>query len=398
MSTAGTTRARVTLPKVASERLIGHLAGEREGPVFLVSGGMHGNEPAGVHAVQRVLDSVQRNALPLRGELIGLVGNVAALAKGQRFQTRDLNRNWTDPEVRALLASDPAQDSPEDREQRELATLFLELGRSKPHPLCVLDLHSTSSVSAPFLIMADTLRNRRIAAAQPLPTILGLEELLDGTIMGFLTERGHIALAMEGGRHDAPATVDHLESALWMALVANKNLSAANVPDYHDHARRLAEAGAGLPGFLEVFQRHAVSPEDAFAMDAGFWSFQTVRRGQRLAEDARGVIHASRDALILMPLYQPQGSDGFFLAQAISPRKLRLSTWLRRLRAERLLGFFPGIARHPSRDDAWVVARAPGVERVKAILAFFGYRRCWEEDGRLVLARRRPGHKGRGRL
>lgn len=383
---------------MTSERLLGHVVGERDGPVFVVAGGMHGNEPGGVHAVRRVLESIQRNELPLRGELLGLVGNVGALALGKRYLMRDLNRNWTDPEVRALLASDPALDGPEDREQRELATLFLELGRSKHHPLCVLDLHSTSSVSAPFLIMADTLRNRRIAAGQPLPTILGLEELLDGTIMGFLTERGHIALAMEGGRHDAPATVDHLESALWMALVANRNLAERDVPDYHDHARRLAEAGAGLPGFLEVFQRHAVLPEDGFVMDPGFWSFQTVRHGQRLAEDHKGVIHAARDALILMPLYQPQGADGFFLAQPVSALKLRLSTWLRRLRAERLLGWLPGIARHPSRDDAWVVARAPGVERVKAILAFFGYRRCWEEDGRLVLARRRPGHKGRGTL
>lgn len=377
-----------------TDHLVGRVRGELPGPTFVVTTGMHGNEPAGLHAARRVLESLQRSVPPLRGELVVLACNLGALQAGRRFLDRDLNRHWTDGDVRSLLGRDPATDGAEDREQRALAEIFQQLGEHSEGPVTFLDMHSTSSPSAPFLVMSDTLRNRRIAQAQPLPVILGLEEALDGTVMGFLTERGHVALAIEGGRHDALATVSNLESALWLGLVANGNVDAERVPDGREHRRRLDEAGAGLPTFLEIIRRHGVRPGDGFQMEPGYWSFQSVRRHQHLANDRSGALRAERDALILMPLYQEQGEDGFFLAQPVPRWRLQLSSWLRRLRLERVLGLLPGIWRHPSAEDTYWIAKAPGYTWVKATLAFFGYRRSWEEGGRLVMTRRRPGYKG----
>jgi len=67
-------------------------------------GGIHGNEPAGVQALEQVFKMI--DAEPTKnpefkffGTLVGLRGNVAALKKKQRYINKDLNRQWTYPKI-----------------------------------------------------------------------------------------------------------------------------------------------------------------------------------------------------------------------------------------------------------------------------------------------------------
>ena len=50
-------------------------------------------------------------------------------------------------------------------------------------------------------------------------------------------------------------------------------------------------------------------------MNEGYLNFQEVKKGEHLANDKNGPIYASEDSLILMPLYQKKGEDGFFLVK-----------------------------------------------------------------------------------
>jgi len=382
---------------VSGERIIGTYETGRSGPLFVVSGGMHGNEPAGLVAIRRVLASLAERQLPLRGRLISFAGNLAALLSRRRYVDRDLNRDWGDEDIRRLLDSPRAEDAVEDHEQRALVQLFEDLEQQNPGSLVYLDLHSTSGDSAPFVCMADTLRNRRIAVALPVPVLFGLEEAIDGTLNSYLTKRGHAALALEGGRHDHPDTTLNHESALWVALVAAGNLDHREVPGYAEHRNRLAEAAAAIPRYLEIQHRHPVSPDDEFVMRPGFESFQTVYTGELLAADQYGTIASPCSGLLLMPLYQQLGDDGFFLAQPMSGMRLYLSTLVRTLRLEWMLHLVPGVSRHPDDRDRWVVAAGADDARMRKLLALFGYRRHFFEDGRLIVARRRPGFLGRRR-
>ncbi|MBZ0151887.1 MAG: succinylglutamate desuccinylase/aspartoacylase family protein, partial [Planctomycetes bacterium] len=92
----------------------------RPGPTLLVLAGVHGNEPAGVAAVQRVLDTLQQRELAVRGRLVAFAGNLRALAEGRRFVDRDLNRGWSRGAVQELAARRRAAGAAEDHEQREL--------------------------------------------------------------------------------------------------------------------------------------------------------------------------------------------------------------------------------------------------------------------------------------
>ncbi|MCB9899361.1 MAG: succinylglutamate desuccinylase/aspartoacylase family protein [Planctomycetes bacterium] len=382
-------------PARFGDRILGTYDAARPGPTFVIFGGIHGNEPAGVEAARVVLDELRRLELPLRGRLVGVAGNLAALGGDRRFVDRDLNRRWFESDLGRLLAADPALDGAEDRQQRELAAFFEEIDRSTDGPAVFLDLHSTSGVSAPFMCMADTLRNRRVALALPLPIILGLEEAIDGTVMGYLTERGHTAFAIEGGKHDAPATLQNHVSAIWLALVASGNLAAGEVPRYTEHRARLEGSAEGQPRLLEITYRHPVAPEDGFVMDPGFWSFQPVKAGTRLAHDKNGPIRTPRDAVMLMPLYQAQGEDGFFLGRPLSLTKLRVSSLLRTLRLEFLLDLIPGVRPHFGEADRWLVPASVSEGFTRDLFFLFGYRRMRREGVWVVFGRRRPGFLGR---
>jgi len=74
--------------------VIGRVRGNAPGPTLIVTAAIHGNEVAGVVAAERVLERIDRSAL--RGELVVLAGNVAAMALGKRYQVKDLNRVWTE--------------------------------------------------------------------------------------------------------------------------------------------------------------------------------------------------------------------------------------------------------------------------------------------------------------
>ena len=59
-------------------RILGRLDGTRSGPVLLCVGGMHGNEPTGVIALKRVLQTIEDESYELGGTFVALVGNLTA--------------------------------------------------------------------------------------------------------------------------------------------------------------------------------------------------------------------------------------------------------------------------------------------------------------------------------
>ena len=52
-------------------------------------------------------------------------------------------------------------------------------------------------------------------------------------------------------------------------------------------------------------------------MMPGFKNFQPIEKGQLLGHDARGEVRAPKNGCILMPLYQQQGDEGFFIIKVI---------------------------------------------------------------------------------
>ena len=81
---------------------------------------------------------------------------------------------------------------------------------------------------------------------------------------------------------------------------------------YHDY---LIKKVSGLPSKVQFLYKHIVEDNDEFVMNLGFSNFDEVQKGDWLASDKNGKILALSDGYILMPLYQKQGNDGFFIVR-----------------------------------------------------------------------------------
>jgi predicted deacylase len=373
----------------ALRRVIGACGGETPGPLVVCVAGIHGNEPAGVHALRRLFAMLARQRPPLRGRFVGLAGNLGALHAGIRYRDEDLNRVWTPERIDALRRGEHGTQGPEAREQLELLeALDSELGRAEG-PVHFLDLHTTSAAGQPFACIGDTLRNRDFALRLPVPILLGIEEQLDGALLEYLGERGAVTLGFEAGQHAAPSSVEHHEALAGLALAEAGCLDESHLPEAQAWRRHLEAATAGTPRVLEIRHRHPVAPEDGFHMEPGFRNFQRVRRGQLLARDRRGEIRSPESAMVVLPLYQKKGDDGFFLARPVRPLWLRLSRVLRRLGLERLAPLLPGVRRHPTRAEALLVETGVARFLARQVFHLLGYRKLRSEHGCMLVARRR---------
>ena len=374
-----------------AKRVIGRYRGREAGPTVLCVAGMHGNEPAGVTALGRVFEALQSRRPPCRGELVGIAGNLRALAAGRRYLERDLNRQWR-PEVLAGVGGGPAAVTAgaETAELQELRDAIHTSIAAKRGPTYFLDLHTTSSRTAPFAVINDTIPNRAFARSFRVPIILGLEEHVTGALADYAHSLGCITMGFEGGQHDDPRSVDLLEAAVWVALEATRFVAPQPGAQRGRWARRLAAAARGLPRYLEILDRYPVDRARRFTMLPGFENFQPVAAGQLVARDDHAPIRAWESARLFMPRYQQTGDDGFFLARAVKAHWLEVSTLLRGLRLDKVIHWLPGVRRHPAVHKTVVVN--PRIARWYTLEVFhlLGYRRRPPENGRFVFSRREP--------
>ncbi len=393
--TAGpdTAAAVAAIPDVS--RILGRATAARPGPTLILVGGMHGNEPAGVKALQQVLPRLAADPSALaRGRVVGLAGNRKALATKQRFLVHDLNRHWLPDRVARLrAASGPL--AAEDEELRELEHEIRTLFDSAADTVYLLDLHTTSGPELPFATLDDSLGNRPFALAFPVPVVLGLEEELAGTLSIWAESLGIVTAGFESRQHEAPAAVRRAEAAIWIALEA-AGVLAEGRSEVAAAKRRMEEECSGLPPVVEVRYRHPIRSGDGFRMDSGYENFQAVAAGQNLAIDGRGPVLSPFKGLILMPLYQKQGAEGFFVVKPVRRRWLEASAKVRRWHLERYLHLLPGVRRHPELELHFIVDTRYARWLARELFHLLGFKRLGKATRYLVMARRlyhrREGH------
>ncbi|HEU4511055.1 MAG TPA: succinylglutamate desuccinylase/aspartoacylase family protein [Pyrinomonadaceae bacterium] len=368
--------------------LIASIRGSLSGPTLIIVGGIHGNEPAGVLAAERVRLRMQKRKAVLRGEVVLLRGNTRALEQRVRYINADLNRQWTIENARTAESENQGiPEVSELREQREVLAIVKEVITRARGEIYFLDLHTTSAHGQPFATVGDTLRNRRFALTFPLTIVLGLEEQIDGTMLEYMNNLGAITMGVEAGQHEAMTSVDHHEAVIWNAAASTGNFRPEDLPEL-DQSRSLLKRASGGTRVVEVRHRQAIVPEDHFKMEPGFKNFQAVQRGEILAKDRRGEIKAREKGLILLPLYQRLGDDGFFLGREVKRFWLRLSALLRKLKVGHYVHHLPGVRRDPVDENVLVVDTR--IARILPLQVFhlLGFRRLRWTDKYLVVSRR----------
>ena len=374
---------------VVDGREIGRVVSERGGATLIAVAAIHGNEQAGIHATRRVIERLSRSDVALRGELVAIAGNVGAMRAGRRYHARDLNRVWSESQVASLeerVAKESELDA-EDREQLEILTAIRAAIARARGPVYLVDLHTTSAHGVPFVLFGDTLSQQAFVAGLPLPIILGLEEQVDGVLSSYWTRHGCITFGVEGGQHEEPGSIDNLEAVLLLAAEAASLFDRGAVAETKDAHALLVQRRGDLPRVMEVVSRHAIAEGDAFTMEPGFKNLDHARAEQLLARDRNGEIRAPRDGLVMLPLYQKQGDDGFFWGRAVSSARLRASQALRLLRLDRFLDLLPGVVRDKGHPSRFVVNRSIAKLYPLGVFHMLGYRRIRNVAHQLTVER-----------
>ena len=301
--------------------LIGWVKGDREGPLLLCVGGLHGNEPAGVAALEKLVAEVGARSHALSGDFVAVTGNLRALAAGRRFMSYDLNRAWTASRIGLardrIRAANGRPAAPEDVELVRLLGILDEVASRRRGPVWFLDLHTTSGGGGAFTTSADEPRNRRFAMSIPAPLVLGLNQHLEGTLTTYLDSLGYTSAVFECGQHEEAESRIRAASAVWLAIRAAGLLADGDAPEARSGYRRLETAYRRLPRILEMRYRHPVEEKDRYVTRPGFRNFQPVRAGDVIGDDRRGEVMAPKTGRILMPLYQELGEDGFFVVRDV---------------------------------------------------------------------------------
>ncbi len=153
----------------SKNRQIGSWDTGQSGPTLLVTAGLHGNEPAGVAACERVIAHLQEHQPALRGRFVALRGNRQALAEQCRFLKRDLNRGWGQAAIDALHKRVGDERSPEDLEQIDLLQCFVDVERSASGPWLLWKRGSLLLVAKHFLYCGRRMSALRSIAAKLIP-------------------------------------------------------------------------------------------------------------------------------------------------------------------------------------------------------------------------------------
>ena len=400
-----------------SGRIRWHIQGAAEGPLLVLFAGIHGNEPAGIRAIDGLAEELMARSEEFLGTLYVITGNQRALELGVRYIDTDLNRLWERVDVDAPegvgIASDAqdtsgVQDSSgvqgasdvqfygtsepsepseyiETREIRQTLDEILQRHANTASDIVFSDLHTTSSESCAFLLINDTLENRRMAKKFPLPQILGIEENIHGTLLSYINNLGYKSIGFEAGAHDSEASVSRTRAFLKL-LLHNSGILLLSEAEKRVEEARLEVYETVPADYYEIKHHQYVDDPRTFRMKPGFENFDSVSAGQLLAEENGEAVTAPMKGRIFMPLYQEKGHDGFLIIRKVPPFWIGLSAYLRGNFTHSFLRRLPGVSVAGPRS----LLVDLGVARyfVKDIFHLLGYRVTRRDESTLICHRR----------
>jgi len=306
-----------------NERIIGRYDNRVKGPLLIAIGGIHGNEPAGIQAIQEVLrlldeEPVTNPGFTYKGAFLGIRGNLEAIRSEKRFINRDLNRMLTIEDTKRIRNTPGEHHTTEDKESINLIeTIEREIADYKPDLTLILDFHTTTADGGIFTICDDDKKSRELALGLHAPVILGLSEGLIGTTIEYFNQPqfNRYCIVFEAGQHSDPECVHRSVAAIINCM---RNIGAVRPEDVdYRHDGLLIRFSEGYPKMSRLVYHYKVDPEENFVMNPGYRNFQAITTGEALAKNDSGIIYSPCDGLILMPKYQQQGEDGFFIVEPV---------------------------------------------------------------------------------
>ena len=265
-------------------------------PYVGVCGSMHGDEPCGALAIQRIAGDFESRALaPVRGTVFLIHANPKATSLGRRHTPdgEDLNRLWD------FAFADTLRGEAWGYEHHRVIELKEVLGNLD----VFLDLHSAKTSTPAFGVSngegdIDELA-KHIGLSYLVQSWYGLA---DKVVIGFLKLEGTPALSVECGAHGDPDIAKKAHHIAMSFLCATGSIEDC----------RLADAA-------EVQTVHVVEtitrPSEEFHFGEPWTGFQRLEPGTLVGRDRVTEVRVSRPCYAVLPNEDvPVGDDVIYLA------------------------------------------------------------------------------------
>ncbi|SEV86952.1 M14 family metallopeptidase [Halobacterium jilantaiense] len=226
-------------------------------PSVAVVVGVHGDEPCGVRAVERLLDDDPAVLSPVKL----VVANERALDAGVRYVDADLNRSFTD-------------DVPEDAHERRLAERLADEIRG----CTVLSVHSTQSHADPFAISSGVdAPVPSVVPALSVAALVDTGDFGDGRIFAADADILEVEAGLQGSEPAAENAYTLVREFLTATEVLPGDPARREVPVFEMGESIPKPSGDEYEVFVENFQEvaageaYAAADGEPLVADEPFW-------------------------------------------------------------------------------------------------------------------------------
>jgi len=265
-------------------------------PYVGVCGSMHGNEPCGRNAVERIARELREGALqPDNGTLFLIHANPEATSQGRRHtpEGADLNRLWDFSFTESLRKEAWGFEHHRVLELKEVVGALDVF----------LDLHSAATSTPPFAVSNGAPRVDEIAKRMGVSFLVqSWYGLADKVIIGFLRLADVPALSVECGAHNDPEISDKAYRIALSFLRVTGALSDGTEPPGND---------VRTVHVIETITK----PSAEFHFGSPWTGFQELEPGALVGRDRVTEIRATRRCYAVLPNENVEvGDDVIYLA------------------------------------------------------------------------------------
>lgn len=262
------------------------LVGLENGPKLAVFGGIHGDERAGVMAIEQLSEQLVIN----RGVLYLVLANPPAINEGVRYQSKNLNR--------CFIMENP-EESYEDNRANILMGILDECD-------ALLDLHAFKSEQGEAFVICEEDSFDAAGIFDVDVVSSGWTQAEPGATDGYMHKQGKVGICMECG--PIKQAKEYKEFAL------NSVLQFLKYYGLIDSGVKLSESSKQ---YINVKYAHTRRSQN-FKMDQNLEHLQILDEGQVIAVDGDEVFKAKNGEYIIFPDPTANiGDEAFIIGEEI---------------------------------------------------------------------------------
>ena len=204
-------------------------------------------------------------------------------------------------------------------EKKEMLMLkeFIDkiISLKKKKNITIIDLHNTSSPNGVFSIV-NNIKEKKIAEYLKTPIIHNLFNKVKGSFAQYYSNQNISTIVFEGGSIGDPASINNHEVSIWKMLEKRDFIESRFIPKrVQKNNTNMNNFSQNKQGYYFVKYIHKINDKNEFLMNPNMQNFEKITKNQIIASNRNGPIKSPYDGFLLMPLYQKEGKEGFYIIQ-----------------------------------------------------------------------------------